>query len=128
MIEPPPCWSGGGTSGVGTASGGTSRPTGTPSTESRASATRADVETVDVVADSVPGLAHDGQGPDLTVGSQLLHLEGDERVADDPDAVGVRDTDGRQEHPGLPDPLDARHLAIGPSAMEVAIVTFRASP
>ena len=49
--------------------------------------------------------------------SRLVHGRGDQRIAHDADAVGVRDRDGRGQHPRLADPLEAGQLAVAVQAM-----------
>ncbi len=71
-----------------------------------------DVEAVDVVQPAVPGLADDRQRPRDGARGPALDLRPDERVADDPDAVGVRQADRSAEQAGLTDPLEAGQLAV----------------
>src|SRR5918999_1050552 len=63
---------------------------------------RLDVEPVDVVQETVPGLAHDGQRP-----VPLSLRGGAQRVADDSEAVRVRETDRRRQEAGFLDPREA---------------------
>ena len=69
-----------------------------------------DVLAVYVVEGAVIGLGHDRQDP-VPPGA-LLDLGGDEGVAHHAHAVGVGDRHGRLQSTGLPDPLEARHLAV----------------
>ena len=70
-----------------------------------------DVEAVDVVEQAVVRLADDRQRP-VRLAGVPLDRGGHERVADDADAVRVRDRDRRREQPGFADPLEAGQLAV----------------
>ncbi len=71
-----------------------------------------DVHAVDVVQRAVVGLPDDREAPERRPSLAAPHLVGDERVADDADAVRVRDRDRRREAPGLAHPLEPGHLAV----------------
>jgi len=70
-----------------------------------------DVLAVDVVEHPVPGLPDDRNAPELlALVGPAVHIG--QRIADDPDAVGVGDPDRGREHPRLANPVDARELAV----------------
>ena len=70
---------------------------------------RPDVQAVDVVQPAVVGLGDDRQAPGRLVGRVAARdVVGDQRVADDADAVGVGDRDRRRQQPRLLDPGQCR--------------------
>src|SRR3712207_3758676 len=64
--------------------------------------------------DALPtlGLRDDWEAPVVLFAGPHLHLGPYQGVAHDTHAVGVGDRDGRRQGPGLPDPLQPRHLAV----------------
>jgi hypothetical protein len=78
---------------------------------------RSHVEAVDVIEQSVPGLTHDRQRPQPAAVCPVPRAVGDEGVADDAHAVGVRQADRPAELPCLADPLETRQLAIAVEAV-----------
>ncbi len=72
------------------------------------------VEAVDVVQPSVPGLGHYGKGPPVVIGADFLVRDNplNHGVADDADAMGVRNHHGADQKTGLLDPGGAGHFAI----------------
>ena len=78
---------------------------------------RSHVEPVDVVQPAIVGLAHDRQAPEGVVSVVPRDLVGDERVADDADAVRIGDRDRGGEHPGLSDPFQPGELSVPVQAM-----------
>ena len=73
---------------------------------------RLDVLAVYVVEGSVVGLGYNRQAPVLVFVGARLEFGGYQGIAHHADAVGVGDCDWRGEHAGLPDPLQAGHLAV----------------
>src|SRR5580704_3574374 len=73
-----------------------------------------DVESVDVVQPAVPGFGHDGQRPEIAfhIRAAVLDLPRDDGVADDADAMSVRDHDRTVEKTGVFNPGSAGHLAV----------------
>src|SRR5262249_52520647 len=88
-----------------------------------------DMEAVAVVEPTVPGLGDHRHGPRLDK-ILLVHLPGNNRVADDADAMGIGDQNGAFEETGLFDPGRAGHLAVaiqGKPGSEDGVVGLLAS-
>src|SRR3954451_1867056 len=83
-----------------------------------------DMEAVDVVEETVVGLAHDRKRPMVRPGIGTLDRNGHERVADDPDAVRVGDRHRARELAGLADPLETGHLAVAVQAVAARVHRF----
>ena len=73
-----------------------------------------DVKSVDVVEPAVPGFGDHGERPPVTfhVRRAVLDLPGDDGIADDADAVRVRDHDRAIEKAGVFHPGGAGHFAV----------------
>src|SRR5579864_135515 len=72
------------------------------------------VKSVDVVEVAVPGFGNDGERPPVAfhVGSAVLHLPGNDGVANDSYAMGIGNHDWAIEESRIVDPGCAGHLAI----------------
>jgi hypothetical protein len=73
---------------------------------------RTDVESVHVVEHAVVGLADDGERPELGARWMVAYGVGNERVADHPHRMRVRDRDGAGQETGFAKPLQPGQLAV----------------
>ena len=76
------------------------------------------VESIDVVQESVPRLTYDWQAPEHLTRRSTGHLLGDQAVPHQAEAMGVGQHNRRQQQATLPYPLQTGHFACAVQAME----------
>src|SRR4051812_25385107 len=90
---------------------------GTGRCEGRVDVIGRHVEAIDVVQETVPRLADDGQRPVRRPEWQLSDSVPDDPVADDADRMRVGDPDRAGEVAGLPDPFEPCELSVAVEAV-----------